>query len=156
MTPSGGRTSGSGFNGHNSDRPNRRLGHGRPEGSKSSEKAKRRVAAGKGGSSAEYRKLLRQALAAELGPDDMAEIVAAVRDQAKDGDKTSQRLAFEYGFGKPAVSDDLPDDESITAEQARSFWEQAKREGLRVVPKSGEAVEEGDDDLGPSEEGRTP
>lgn len=144
MTPSGGRTSGSGFNGHNADRPNRRLGQGRPEGSKTSEKVKRRLAAGKGGSSADYRKLMRGTLAEELGPKDMAEIVAEVVQQAKDGDKTSQRLAFEYGFGKPAVADDLPDDVELTAEEVRAMWEQAKREGPRLVARDGKSVDDSD------------
>ncbi len=138
MTPSGGRTSGSGFNGRNADRPNRRLGQGRPEGSKTSEKVKRRLAAGRGGSSAEFRKLMRGALAEELGPDDMAEIVAKVVEQAKDGDKTSQRLAFEYGFGKPAVTDDLPDDTALTAEEVRALAAQVKP---FLVARDGEAVE---------------
>ena len=154
MTPSGGATSGSGYNGHNADNPRRgTLGQGRPRGSKTSEKVMRRLAAGKGGSSAEYRKLMRGALAEELGPNDMAAIVAEVVKQAKDGDKTSQRLAFEYGFGKPTVSDDLPDDETLTAEQVRTLAAQVK---LFLVAKDGEDVEEGDDDLGPAEEGRAP
>ncbi len=150
MTPSGGTTSGSGYNGHNADNPRRGiLGQGRPRGARSSEKAKRRVAAGKGGSSAAYRKLMRGALAEELGPEDMAKIVAEVVKQAKKGDKTSQRLAFEYGFGKPAVSDDLPEDGGLTAEEVREMAAQVK---LYVVAKDGDAVEENSEDEGVNDE----
>ena len=137
--PRGGLTSGSGYNGHNSDNPHRgTLGQGRPRGAKTSDKVKRRAAVGKGGSPSEYRKLLHGALVQELGPEDMNAVVAAVVAQAKKGDKTSQRLVFEYGFGKPSVDTDLPEGDGMTAEEVRALAAKIKP---HLVAKDGKTVE---------------
>ena len=153
--PRGGLTSGSGYNGHNSDgrhkkrKPGNKL-EGRPLGAKDSVPRKANGADGPSPNT-QPQPYARGEFEAFFTPERRREVMLELQKQAKDGHYKSQELLLNYWMGKPAVATEVSEAETMTAEEARDMWEQAKREGLHLVPKDGETV--GDSDA--EDEGRS-
>ena len=143
--PRGGLTSGSGYNGHNSDgrhkkrKPGNKLA-GRPLGAKDSVPRKPEGADGPSPNTTPQ-PYARAEFEAFFTPERRREVMLELQKQAEGGHYKSQELLLNYWMGKPAVATEVSEAETMTAEEARAMWEQAKREGLHLVPRDEEAVE---------------
>ncbi len=139
--PSGGLTSGSGYNGHNSDgRHKNDKPRGRPPGAKNIV-PRRKVGEDEGKASDETQPYARAEFETFFTPAKRRKVLNQLQEQAEKGHYKSAELLLAYDMGKPAVATELAEGQTMTAEQTRALAEQVK---LLLVAKNGEAVAEGD------------
>ncbi len=154
--PRGGLTSGSGYNGHNSDGRHKNdpskgrgnpVGKGRPEGAKDSV-PRGSPGQGESGASEQARAYSQSEFESFFTAAKRRKVLNQLQKQAEKGHYKSAELLLAYDMGKPAVATEQSEGEGMTAEQTRALAEQVK---LHLLTKDGKVVEgepEGDERSG--------